>query len=71
MRGCLIHQHHLSLQVESLAAGVGLRHIMLNMQSLLDDESKVARYKAEASDYICSKYNWDHVVDETLRLYRR
>ena len=41
------------------------------MQSLLDDESKVARYKAEASDYICSKYNWDHVVDETLRLYRR
>ena len=30
----------------------------------------VSYYKANASDYICSKYNWDEVTDRTLMLYR-
>lgn len=29
----------------------------------------VQRYKDEASDYICEKYNWDDVVNKTLTLY--
>ena len=29
LRGCLIRRHHSPLQVESLAAGVGLRHIYI------------------------------------------
>ena len=40
------------------------------LQRLLDDPGAVAAYKAGAADYICGKYNWDDVVDRTLRLYR-
>ena len=31
----------------------------------------VEKYKSEAADYICSKYDWDDVVERTLKLYRR
>ncbi|MCR4792411.1 MAG: glycosyltransferase family 4 protein [Lachnospiraceae bacterium] len=39
------------------------------LQQLCDDEETVIGYKKEASDYICSKYNWDDVTDRTLSLY--
>ena len=39
------------------------------LQSLLEDESKVNKYKGEAQEYILNKYNWDDVVEETLKLY--
>lgn len=41
------------------------------LQMLCDNESVVNKYKAEASDYICSKYNWDDVVEKTLKLYEK
>lgn len=41
------------------------------LQDLLDDAEAVKRYKEDASEFICSKYNWDDVVDKTLELYRR
>ena len=40
------------------------------LQQLLCDEDKVAWYKANASDFICAKYNWDDVVSKTLEIYR-
>lgn len=40
------------------------------LQDLLDDVETVKRYKKCAADFICSKYNWDDVVDRTLELYR-
>lgn len=40
------------------------------MQALCDDEKLVERYKEVASDFICSKYNWDDVVEQTVPLYR-
>ena len=40
------------------------------LQELLDDASRVAEYKKNAADFICQKYNWDDVVDKTLKLYR-
>lgn len=40
------------------------------LQGLLDDPEKVAEYKKSAAEFICSKYNWDDVVDKTLELYR-
>ena len=40
------------------------------LQSLLDDESRVADYKKEAADFITGKYNWDDVVERTVELYR-
>lgn len=30
----------------------------------------VEEYKSRAADYICKKYDWDIVVDETLEVYR-
>lgn len=39
------------------------------LQYLCDDENAVALYKERAADYICEKYNWDSVTEETLKLY--
>lgn len=31
----------------------------------------VEQYRKQAADFVCSKYNWDDIVEKTLRLYRR
>ena len=39
------------------------------LQMICDDKNLVESYKKNASDFICNKYNWDDVTDETLKLY--
>lgn len=39
------------------------------LEFLLNNPRIVQRYKEEAADYICDKYSWDKIVDETLKLY--
>lgn len=41
------------------------------LQMVCDDQELVQKYKSEAADYICNKYDWDDVVDRTLKLYRK
>ena len=41
------------------------------LQMVCDDAELVEKYKSEAADYICNKYDWDDVVDRTLKLYRK
>ena len=41
------------------------------LQMLCDNNEIVKSYKDGASDYVCSKYNWDDVVEKTLELYER
>ena len=41
------------------------------LEWLIGYEEKVEKYKAEAAEFICSKYNWDDVVEETLDLYKK
>ena len=41
------------------------------LQEACDDKETVQKYKAEASNFICEKYNWDEVVEKTLELYRK
>lgn len=41
------------------------------IQEVCDDYDKVAHFKTEAADYICSRYNWNDVVEKTLDLYRK
>ena len=41
------------------------------LQEACDNKEQVKKYKNEAADYICEKYNWDDVVERTLELYRR
>ena len=41
------------------------------LQQLCDYPKEVEKYKAIASEFICRKYNWDAITEETLELYRR
>lgn len=41
------------------------------LQNACDDKEQVQKYKDEAADYICGKYNWDDVVERTLELYNK
>lgn len=40
------------------------------LQMLIQDEGLVQQYKSGAANYICKKYNWDDVVQQTLKIYR-
>lgn len=40
------------------------------MQWLCDNHEVVMKYKSEAPEFICGKYNWDEIVARTLELYR-
>ena len=41
------------------------------LQDACDHPEKVDAHKEQAADFICKKYNWDEVVKETMKLYRR
>ncbi len=43
--------------------------LQASLQMLCDDTELVRKYKSEASEFICNKYNWDDVVEKTLALY--
>lgn len=40
------------------------------LQELLNHPERVEQYKKDAADFICWKYNWDDVVEKTLKIYR-
>lgn len=40
------------------------------LQDACDHPEKVWELKKQAADFICEKYNWDDVVEETMKLYR-
>ncbi|MCM1113988.1 MAG: glycosyltransferase family 4 protein [Clostridium sp.] len=46
------------------------KDLQSKLQKLIDNPQLVAGYKLNASSFICSKYNWQSVVDETLKLYQ-
>lgn len=39
------------------------------LQMLCDNPEIVYEFKNKAADYICTKYNWEEVVQKTLKLY--
>ena len=41
------------------------------LQDACDHSEMVMNMKKQAADFICEKYNWDEVVKETMKLYRR
>ena len=41
------------------------------LQAACDHPEKVMELKKRAADFICEKYNWDEVVKETMKLYKR
>ncbi len=41
------------------------------LQDACEHPEMVMEMKKQAADFICEKYNWDEVVKETMKLYRR
>ena len=41
------------------------------LEMLCNDPTTVEKFKAEAADFVCSKYNWDDVTQKTLELYKK
>lgn len=41
------------------------------LEQLLQDTETVKKYGGESAAYICERFNWDDVVRQTLRLYRK
>ncbi len=41
------------------------------LQYMLDHPEAVQEYGSRSADFICGKYNWDDVVDQTVALYRK
>lgn len=41
------------------------------LQDACDNPAKVMTLRQQAADFICEKYNWDEVVRETMKLYKR
>jgi glycosyltransferase involved in cell wall biosynthesis len=39
------------------------------LKNMCDDKALVKKLKQEAAEFICRKYNWDDVVNKTLKLY--
>ena len=41
-----------------------------SLQKLCDNPEIVNGYKSKSADFVCRKYSWGDVVEETLELYR-
>lgn len=39
------------------------------LEELINNQELVEEYKAQSQDYICNRYHWDKVVEDTLALY--
>ena len=48
-----------------------LNDLKNKLQELCKKKKIVEEYKKHAQNFILEKYNWDDVVDKTLKLYRK
>lgn len=44
--------------------------LRIRLQELCDREDLVQKYKEDAAEYICGRYDWNKIVDKTLALYK-
>lgn len=47
-----------------------IKDLQTKLQEFCNNPEKVMKLKKQAADFICGKYNWDEVVEETIELYR-
>lgn len=48
-----------------------IEDLQKKLQEACDHPEMVMKMKKQAADFICEKYNWDEVVKETMKLYRK
>ena len=41
------------------------------LQMLCDNKQIVETIKSQSADFVCSKYDWDKIVEKTLKLYKK
>ncbi len=41
------------------------------LEDLLEHPEKAAAYKEQSSEFICRKYDWDNVTEQTIEIYRK
>ena len=41
------------------------------LQYLCDNPKVAEEYKSKSADYVCSKFNWNDIVNKTLEIYKR
>ena len=41
------------------------------LQMLCDNKKMVETMKSQSADFVCDKYNWDNIVEKTLKLYKK
>lgn len=46
-----------------------IKDLKEKIQNLCDDKIKVQELKDEAENFICTKYDWDAIVEQTLEIY--
>lgn len=42
-----------------------------SLQELCNEPSRVKQIRSEVSSYVCEKYNWDKVTQDTLKVYSK
>lgn len=47
-----------------------VQDLKIKLQEVCNNPELVKKYKENASQFICSKYSWDDVVEKTLHLYK-
>lgn len=48
-----------------------VKDLRKKLEYMLKHPEVVHTYAEQSADYICGKYNWDEVVEQTVRLYRK
>lgn len=56
-------------KAETFAKG-SVEDLKKKLTGLLESPDTVGKYKKESSEFICAKYSWDDVLEQTLALYR-
>ena len=44
--------------------------LQVKLQELCDNKNEVEQYRKRAADFICSKYDWNKITEETMALYK-
>ena len=44
--------------------------LQVKLQELCDNKNEVEQYRERAADFICSKYDWNKITEETMALYK-
>ena len=48
-----------------------VKDLRSKLKYMLDNPEIVQSYAEQSVDFICGKYNWDEVVEQTIQIYRR